>query len=519
MQRREGIAAALACALALAACTKPPAVEKDEAIAGEGVTAEITLRPVRDDGEEVQAVKVEAIYRGALPNTKAFSMTSPIIYAGRAGMADAVDDLVVTDAAGPVALRIDNDPVNPGGFPYFRHWRAEREVTPPVAVSYRMRPNPTPLRGPQFDLYAHGGGMSSGGMALFVWPEDVGEATWRVEWDLDDLAPDSMAASTHGEGDLELEGGSDVIVQAYYMAGPMGRYASQSQEPSFFAYWLGETPFDAPEEMAWAADAYDYLSDFFGDNETPSYKVFVRAVDAEEGLGGTALGNSFMVGVAAGRPDASATAPRGTIFHEMGHMFVGGLSNEPPGGAAWFGEGLNVHYTRLLLLRSGFAPVSEYLESINQSARNYYSSPYRTASADELFELGFSTGVGAGSAQNVAYTRGSLYFADVDAKIRAASSGERTLDDAILPLFERRRNGEPLTRELLIDALARQIGPGARQDLESVILQGELITPPPDAFGPCFERRPKTYGEGGERMEGYEWVRLPDMPDSECRTW
>jgi len=520
MMANAGTAAVLACMLLLAACgDQAPERSKAARVDEEGVTAEISLRPLREVGEKVQVIEAEATYSGDLPNAQSFSLTSPIVYASRLGMADAVDDLLVTDAVGPVELRKEDDPVNPGGFPYFRHWHAAREVTSPVTVSYRMRPNPTRLRGPQFDLYAHGGGISSGGMALFVWPEDLGPARWSVKWDLSDLAPGSMASSTHGEGDLDLEGETDLLVQAYYIAGPIGRYVSPPQNPYFFAYWLGETQFHAPKEMAWAADAYEYLREFFRDDETPSYKVFVRAVETEEVLGGTALRNSFMVSVPAGPPDPLATAPRRTIFHEMGHMFVGGLDGESPGGASWFSEGLNVHYTRLLLLRSGLARVEDYLESINSSAQNYYSSPYRNASADELVRLGFSTGVGPGSAQNIAYSRGSLYFAAADARVRVASNAKRTLDDVILPLFEKRRNGEPLTRAALVDALVEAVGPSERKAFEAGVINGDLVVPPSDAFGPCFERHLKTYGEGDEALEGYEWGRIPDIPDERCREW
>lgn len=484
----------------------------------DAVTAEISLHPVRESSDQVTAVEVAAVYRGTLPGAQAFSLTAPIVYAGRTGMADAVDHLVVTDATGAVKMRIENDPVNPGGFPYFRHWRAEREVVPPVHVAYRMRPAPTPLRGPQFDFYAHGGGISSGGMALFVLPENLGTANWLVTWNLSDLAPGSITASTHGEGDLVLTGPADRLIQAYYMAGPLGRYASPAEDPSFFAYWLGRTAFDAPAEMAWAAEAYEHLSEFYG-GETPPYNVFVRAVPAEHGLGGTALGNSFMVGVPAGAPDPDATSPRSTIFHEMGHMFVGGLAGEQPGAGSWFAEGLNVHYTRRLLLASGLAPVGDYLDSINSSAGNYYASPYRDASADELFRIGFSTGIGSGSAQNIAYTRGSLYFAAVDSRIRSASNGKLNLDDVILPLFAERRSGEPLTRATLVDALAAAAGTAEREAFAAGIIDGELVVPPSDAFGPCFERRATTYGEGEQALAGYEWERIPEVPEEACRTW
>ena len=171
----------------------------------------------------------------------------------------------------------------------------------------------------------------------------------------------------------------------------------------------------------------------------------------------------------------------------------------------------------MLLLRSGLGSVSDYERDINASARGYYSSPYRTASADSIARLGFSTGIGAGSAQNLPYVRGSLYFADLDAHIRAASRGRRTLDDVILPLFERRRRGERIDQRAFVDAIVTELGPTARERFEAVVLRGELLEPASNAFGPCFERRPATYTINGREATGFEWVRIPTIPDQECR--
>ena len=518
---RWTIWAAVSVLLACAACGSKShdVVEQPADFSDQDFTRlEVVLKPVRERGTDVTAVEVRYELTGDILSGETLSLMSPIVYAGRTDMADSVAELVIRDEAGVVGLAVQDDPEHPGGFPYFRHWRADRPVTSPVMVSYRVSPAKSRSPGPQFDFYAHDGGFSTGGMALFVLPEDLGDAAWNVSWDLSDLAPGSISASTHGDGDFEVQGEADRLIQAYYMVGPIGRFHSADEELSFHAYWLGQTVFDAPREMAWASKAYGYLRDFFQDDEAPSYRVFVRALQGSGG--GTALNNSFMLAVRPGDPDSSAESPRGTIFHEMGHMFVGSLSTEDPRGVPWFAEGLNVHYTRLLLLHFGLAPVSNYLESINSTSRGYYSNPYRNESAAELDRLGFSTGVGEGSAQNVPYTRGSLYFASVDAKIRSASNGARTLDDVILPLFELRRNGEPLTEDKLVDALVQELGPSARDEFESIIVNGDLVVPDSGAFGPCFERRPKAFTtDKGAEFDGYEWIRIESVPDEDCRKY
>lgn len=55
--------------------------------------------------------------------------------------------------------------------------------------------------------------------------------------------------------------------------------------------------------------------------------------------------------------------------------------------------------------------------------------------------------------------------------------------------------------------------------VEAGIVNGDPVVPPSDAFRPCFERRPKTYGVGDEALEGFEWVRVPDIPDQLRRNW
>ena len=174
---------------------------------------------------------------------------------------------------------------------------------------------------------------------------------------------------------------------------------------------------------------------------------------------------------------------------------------------------------RLLPMRAGLLSVDAYGQSINNSVRGYYTNPFHTVSADSIGRLGFATGVGGGSAQNVPYTRGSLYFADVDAQIRAASSGRRKLDDILLPMFDRIRRGERVDQNDLVEALVNEIGPSARAQFDSVIVQGKEIRPATSAFGPCFARRATRFKVQDREVDGYEWVRLPGASDDRCRAW
>lgn len=485
-------------------------------------TFDVLFRPVREDGREVTAIEVRGELRGGAPPAgQPFSIQAPITYASVTGIADRIEALQLRDASGSVPLVVQDDPVNPGGFPYYRHWRAGRPVRYPAVLTYRSRPQTTPpVPGPVFSFRAHHGGISTAGSGFLAVPEDIGEVAMRLHWDLSSLPPGSFVASTFGEGDVKLVGEPEDLLQGYYMAGPLGRYVPPDGRRTFYGYWLGQPAFDLRKELGWAYRVYRYQQRFFGETPSRPYRVFVRALPgATRRLGGTALASSFMLAVPAAPLDPAAQSPRETIAHEMGHMFVGGIAGGSALGTPWFQEGLNVHYTRLLLLRSGLAPVDDYEKSINDTARRYYTNKYRNESAEALEKIGFSAGVGDGGAQNVPYTRGSLYFATVDFKIREASRGRRSLDDVILPLFAQRRQGRPFDIETLVTGFVKEYGPSARTDFESVILRGETIVPPPGAFGPCFDRRPATLELGDRRADGYEWVRIPSVPDAWCRQW
>jgi predicted metalloprotease with PDZ domain len=85
------------------------------------------------------------------------------------------------------------------------------------------------------------------------------------------------------------------------------------------------------------------------------------------------------------------------------------------------------------------------------------------------------------------YVRGALYFFALDAAIRRASGGARSLDDILLDLFARRADGETVSVRTFTDALAKELGPGVAAELDSVVVRGtKTVFVPPDAFGPCF---------------------------------
>jgi hypothetical protein len=478
-------------------------------------TLNVVLRPVRGRGDNVTDLSVRWELRGHAPNAQRFSIRAPIVYASVAGIADSIQDLAVHDAKGVVPLQREDDPVNPAGFPYFRHWRAERDVVPPVIATYRARPRATAASGPQFALQAYGGGVSTAGSGFFALPEDSGIVyRTRLHWDLAELGENSIAASTFGDGDLELVGPPEQLLQGYYMAGRLGRLPVRGALHGFSAYWLGTPPFDAKREMQWTAQMYSYLRTFFRDTTDDPFRVFVRVLPGQNGYPGTALLNSFMLGTPVRSGDSVRSAPRETLTHEMVHHWAVGIDG-PEGTVTWFPEGLATYYARLLPMKAGLDSVASFAQSVSNTARAYYTSPARNLPADSIGRAGF----GDPSARNLPYARGSLYFADLDAQLRAASGGHRKLEDIVFPIFDRIRRGERVTQDDFVAAIVRELGPSARAQFEAVMVRGETLVPAANAFGPCFDRTATKFTVDGKSIAGYDWIRLAWVPDAQCRAW
>lgn len=495
-----------------AVCESPPAGEAT------GDRFQVTLRPVVNGGD-VTAIEVHSVIHGSqVPDSGPFSVTAPVVYAAVAGIADRVRDLKVRDGEGEIPLTHGDDPPAAGGFPYYRHWRADRNVSFPVTISYRSEVEPSDARpAPPFGIRPSAGGVSGAGSGFLVLPENVTSTISRVQWDLSSLPPGSAGITSFGEGAFEVEGPPAELMQGWYMAGPLQRYPASGDDNGFSASWLGDYPFDAAGEMQWAGEAYAYLGDFFEYlDPRPRYRVFMRMLDSAWGTAGTALPNSFMLSRGPAIPgEPGATGPRDTFVHEMIHQWVGHIEGTM-GIISWFSEGLTTYYTSLLSMLGGFATVDDYGKDINASARAYYTNPARNWSAERIAEAGF----GNERARRTPYQRGALYFAHLDSRIRAASGGAENLHSFMREIFTRREDEEDFLfdHDKWKELIAARLGQEAVEEFTSIMLEGKTIVPASDAFGPCFGRQPAVFtNEAGEEFSGYKWVRIGSVSDRTCR--
>ena len=507
-------------------------------------TAEIVVRPVRNGSPDVQYVDIHEVFSRS-PGATKDSLTVQVPEPPPVGAPPAGLEVVsMSDAQGAVPVRFDS--AGRGG-----RWRAERVVTYPLTINYKARMWPPGTRtNPSPMLRTAGGAVSGEGIGIFVVPSDGVNYAGRFRWDMGDLAQGSITTSgLTDENDVRAP--IQTLAQNFFMAGPLHRYPATGNRDGFEAFWHGTPPWDGQRDMAWVASMYEYMRKFWGETTPRQYRVMGRLLPPPA-YGGTALANHFIINAPAATYDTSTVGPLLLLTHETGHLFVRGLQNPGGGGPSnnWFSEGLNEYYAISLALRSGLAPLDIVLQEMNLQTKNYFTNPRKNMPADSVAMNNPLTDV---MAQNISYERGTLFWAEMDARIRAASKGKRNLDDVMVPLIKRARSlggadgpsagtearvgGQPgwFTPAELVDSLVKEAGPSARQLFDSVVVRGKDVIPTAHAFGPCFELRPARYqgrylGSNAARqaavgmppapdIDAYLWYRVAGVAEERCRKW
>lgn len=411
----------------------------------------------------------------------------PMVFAATPTARYEAGDLDVSDAAGPLALTQTEDPVDPNNSIYFRRWAPARDTAGDITVRMRASGALFGRRegvGPPFNLMRQDGGFSGAGMVFIVTPDTQQPFRVAMRWDLSAMGEGARGVWSLGEGAVDTVGPADIVVHAYYMAGPDVRSFPARNESVgddlFGVYWMGDTTFDMVEIGDWIVEAYAAMSSFFNTPDR-TFRVFLRRNPAaRSGGGGAGLVQSFMAGYGE-LQDVSVPGMRGLLAHEMVHNWTASLPG-PVGAASWYGEGMAEHYEPHLTFRAGLLTVDEFIDNANSRARNYYLNALNTLPAADIAGLFWRDA----RARTLPYQRGSLYLAGVDAAMRAKSGGARSLDDLTLAMLARRDRGESYDEAAWVSLLRAELGEEAVAAFEAM-MRGELLHPPSDAFGPCFE--------------------------------
>lgn len=390
--------------------------------------------------------------------------------------------LTITDADGVVPV-VEEDELPTPSYTC-RRWKADRATVGDVRVSYVARVRhvdaDTP-NGPLFDLRAEDAGVSGAGVTFLALPDTKHEYDVTLDWDLSGMPPEARGVSSHGEGRVRTTATVEQLAFAFYLAGPIGSYPSDTTGRSSL-YWLSEPAFDTVAIAKRIEQIYDVMCDFFGEPD-PGHRVFVRK-HPYDGNGGTALHRSFVFGYSdSSLPTVGETTS--LLAHETAHNWP--LLDGEHGETAWYSEGTAEYYSILLPYRAGLITTSEYLALMNERGEAYYTNPLQTLTNAEAAEQFWADK----RAQRVPYGRGLFYLVDLNAKLRDATG--RSVDDLVLAVMERQRSGETVGVAEWIELVTAELGESGRADFEA-LRNGSWIIPDPGALGPRFDREESVIG-------------------------
>ncbi|MGV9382239.1 hypothetical protein ACWDRB_40960 [Nonomuraea sp. NPDC003707] len=440
------------------------------------VALHLTLAPTAD------TVTVTARFGGLDGSAGRPFLQVPRIIASVSGQDYHAEDVIARDERGELHLTEGtSDPEDVGALFSARTFIPARDTVGEVTLTYRATIVPafSPRRpGPSFDLRGIDGGFAGAFSTFLILPADLSvRLRLAVAWAFED--GEARGFTTRGAGDFTADLTVPEVLMTFLIAGPVRTLPEKAGKAPFNAYWIGEPPFAVEDAMAWCTRAHEALTAFFRAPSPAPYHFILRPHPNRRD-GGAATNDGFMLEYGTG-PHTEA-ARRYMFLHEMVHHFVGTLDG-PPGSTSWYSEGLAEHYKIKIAAEAKLLDRHAHEAEVRTMTHAYYTSPRLGLPYAEVPGRYWSDS----HVQGIAYNRGFMYFADLDALIRERSGGSRSLDDLVLAMVEDRRAGRPCDEALWRAKLRAELGEAGITHFERM-LAGDVIVPPDEAFGADLTR-------------------------------
>lgn len=445
-------------------------------------TLELNLAPTHATNGSADGMAVSYTYTAPpagkpAPLTLQFDTLEP----GLQRSSDVVTELKVSDDKGSLsvgpAVRKEQGPHS------FMTWTTSRPVTGTLHVAYRVpvAPGKVARRGPQLDLQAAGNGVSGGFIAILALPESASpRIDTRVTWQ---LAQGETAVTSYGEGDYTGTFTLARLNDTLFLAGPVTIYRrpGQASDDGLTIYGLGVAREKLEGAGGWASAAYAAEVKGFRLEGHRPYRFMVRSFTGGSGPSGRAAEHSFMLYVPPGA-DPGTDDLHYVVAHEMVHSLARYLEKEDVDGD-WYTEGLANYLGITVPGAAGLYTPERYAGLVEAESTSYYTNARRSLPNTELAKTAWL----GRNAWLLPYNRGAMYFADLDAKLKAHGAGVTVLDLAN-EMSARIDAGAPSDRTTWLDVLSKHAGAWAFDDWNAM-MEGKTIFPADGAFGACMHSR------------------------------
>jgi len=386
---------------------------------------------------------------------------------------DVVTDLKVTDNIGAVALKITED-VNKYDA-VMQHWVGTRAVTGSAEVNYLV-PVAVPFpvkRGPHIDLQAAGGGLCGAFNGFLLIPSLPDTINIRIVWH---LPKGQTAVTTFGLGDCTIKSSRINLLNCQFMVGPLFSYPATGANKSFGIYSLGRTTAEMDSSIEWPEKAYEQLRRQLNGSPDESFRFFIRTYDGGPLNSGVATNGSFLIYLPANQK-ASDPKLRSLVAHEMVHAFLLGLNSKTEGLDDWYNEGIADYLSIKIPYAAGLYSKEYYATLINQEAALYYTNIYRETPEKDIPSIKWS----GRNAWSLGYSRGALYFTNLDAKLHKLTGGKVSVISLVNKITALNKKGIKADDSTWVQLLRKDAGEWAVDDWKTM-MSGKLLLPEPDAY-------------------------------------
>lgn len=233
-------------------------------------------------------------------------------------------------------------------------------------------------------------------------------------------------------------------------------------------------PFDEAEVLGVLMQTLQAQRNFWDDHSQDYFTVTLRpmVVDGGSAFQGTGLTNSFACSIS-NNENTELSQLIYLFNHELQHNWTGRtIQNENEEEQYWFSEGFTEYYTskNISKYKIGGLEGSFFIEQINETIRNLYSSPVLTAPNTEINYDNFWVNQDYGK---LPYYRGCLYAFLLDNWIYDKTNGEKNLDHVMRGILEAARSdGQKFSHSFWLAELEPYLGAEADRVFDEHIVAG-----------------------------------------------
>lgn len=395
---------------------------------------------------------------------------------------DTVCDLNAKDSSGPIKFhQVKSKTINGNDYDCLQ---ADRNTTGPLQISYRVPlANPIPAQsGPVRDLQAAGDGISGSFGSFLLLPYTDKNMEIQLDWELPETAD---AVCSYGAGkSVRFQTTFGDLLEAQFLVGKLSAFTSTDHPHGFSMYGLGKGSDSEFRTAAnWAAKAHQVIRDSLeGSPEKPFY-YFFRSYDGPPLSSGRATSGSFVLYVPTGT-SLNDEDIKSLSAHEMIHVFVADLY-DPEGLADWYVEGIADYLSVKFLYDAGLISEKRYLELRNGELAEYYTNRLKNVPNQKIPQIMWS----GRNAWTTPYTRGALYFADLEGKLRQHRVKNVSVLSLIREMDRLKASGQQTTIQTWANLIKKKAGDWAVADFK-LMMAGRLLIPVNNAYGENFKRKP-----------------------------